>query len=45
MTEIDYTQQHITLEDGKVFQVLDENGQFDEAATAAAIATYLAGGD
>lgn len=41
MGNIDTTKAHITLADGTVFQVLDENGEFDEAATAAAVAAHL----
>lgn len=41
MSEIDTTKAHITLADGAVFQVLDEDGEFDEAATAAAIDEHL----
>lgn len=38
---VDYNQQHITLADDTVWQVLDAEGVFDEAATAQAIAQYL----
>jgi hypothetical protein len=40
---IDFTKAHITLEDGTVFQVLDSQGVFDDAATAAAVAAHLEG--
>lgn len=40
----DLTKAHITLDDGTVFQVLDENGEYDDQATAAAVAAYLAEG-
>ena len=39
--EIDQAKGHVTLADGTVWQVLDENGEFDDAATAASIAAYL----
>lgn len=32
---------HVTLADGTVWQVLDEFGEFDERATALAVAAYL----
>lgn len=40
-TSIDFTKAYVTLADGAVIQVLDENGEFDDAATAAAVAKYL----
>ena len=43
MNEIDYTKAHVTLPDGTVWQVLGEDGEFDEAATAEAVQQYLAG--
>lgn len=39
--EIDYTKGYVTLVDGTVWQVLNEVGEFDDAATAAKIADYL----
>jgi hypothetical protein len=41
MTEIDVFQASITLVDGTVIQVLDENGIFDEKATAEAAAAAM----
>lgn len=41
MNDIDYTKGHVTLADGTVFQVLGEDGEFDDAATAAAVAQHL----
>jgi hypothetical protein len=43
MTDFDPTKAHVTLADGKVIQVLDEDGEFDDAATAAAVDDYLSG--
>lgn len=40
-TEIIEYKAHITLADGSVWQVLDKFGEFDEAATALAVAAYL----
>lgn len=39
--EIDQTKGYVTLADGTVWQVLAAGGDFDDAATAAAIAAYL----
>lgn len=39
----DFTKAHVTLPDGAVIQVLDEFGEFDDAATAAAVTEYLKG--
>ena len=41
MNDIDYTKAHITLADGTVFQVLGEDGEFDDQATGAAVAEHL----
>jgi hypothetical protein len=38
---IDDTKAHIILEDGSIWQVLDETGEYDEAATQAAIKVHL----
>ena len=40
---IDFTKAHVTLSDGTVIQVLDESGEFDDVATAEAVAKYLEG--
>lgn len=39
--EIDQAKGYVTLADGTVWQVLDASGEFDDAATAAAITAYL----
>lgn len=41
--DIDFTKAYVTLADGTVIQVLDESGEFDDAATAAAVAKYIEG--
>lgn len=43
--EVDQKKGHVTLADGTVWQVLDESGEFDDVATAAAIAAYLEAND
>jgi hypothetical protein len=40
-TVIDPQKGYVTLKDGTVWQVLDGNGEYDDAATAAAIDAYL----
>ena len=41
MDDIDHTKAFVTLPDGTEWQVLDEAGEYDDAATALAIAEYL----
>lgn len=40
---IDFTKAYVTLADKTVIQVLDANGEYDDAATAAAVTEYLEG--
>lgn len=41
MSEIDYSKAHITLADGTVIQVLGDDGEYDDDATAQAVMEYM----